>query len=357
MSTVASPINANDLHEFMGRFVGDLGATLSAALVLVGEKLGLYRALAGAGPTTPDELAARTGTDERYIREWLFGQAASGYVDYDPASERFELNPVQSACLADETSPTFIPGAFLLAAAGFKDEPVITEAFRSGRGVGWHEHHHDLFDGCERFFRPGYNAHLVSTWIPALDGAQQKLEGGAKVADIACGHGASTIIMAKAFPQSRFIGFDYHEASIERAREVAAEAGVGDRVAFEVASAQEFPGDGYDFISVFDALHDMGDPVGAARHVRRALADEGTWMIVEPFAHDRPEENLNPVGRIYYSASTMVCTPASRNQDVGLGLGAQAGERRLSEVITEGGFKSVRRASETPFNLVLEARP
>jgi SAM-dependent methyltransferase len=357
MSTTAAKIDEDRLHEFMGRFVGDLGATMSAPLVLVGDKLGLYRALAGSGPSTPGELAEQTETEERYVREWLLSQAASGYVDYDADTGRFAMNPVQAACLADEQSPTFIPGAFLLAAAAFKDEPLITEAFRSGAGVGWHEHDHDLFNGCERFFRPGYNAHLVSSWIPALDGVEEKLERGARVADIGCGHGASTIIMAQAYPRSRFTGFDYHAASVERARELAAEAGVEDRVAFEVAPAQGFPGGGYDLVTVFDALHDMGDPVGAARHARSALAADGTWLVVEPFAGDHPEENLNPVGRVFYSASTLVCTPASRSQDVGLGLGAQAGEARLAEVIAAGGFSSVRRVAETPFNLVLEARP
>ena len=355
MSTVAQPVDEAELQEFMGRFVGDFGAAVSSALVVIGEKLGLYRALA-EGPATPRELAERTSTDERYVREWLMGQAASGYVELDPDSGSFDLNPVQAMCLADPSSPTYIPGAFLLASAAYRDEPLITEAFRTGAGVGWHEHDHNLFHGCESFFRAGYNAHLVAEWIPALEGMEAKLEAGAKVADLGCGHGASTIIMAQAFPRSRFIGFDYHEASVESARERAHEAGVSDRVAFEVASAQEFPGEGYDFVAVFDALHDMGDPVGAARRVRNALAHDGTWMVVEPFAGDRPEDNINPVGRIFYAASTMVCTPASRNQDVGLALGAQAGEARLTEVIRQGGFGSVRRAAETPFNIVLEAR-
>jgi SAM-dependent methyltransferase len=350
-------IDEGKLDEFMGRFVGDLGAAISAALVVIGDRLGLYRAMADGRPVSPEELAEQTGTDPRYVREWLSNQAAGGYVAYDAENGQFSLTPEQSFALAQEGSPAFVPGAFQLATALIKDEPKITEAFRSGAGVGWHEHHHDLFAGTERFFRPGYSANLVASWIPALEGVPAKLEAGAVVADVGCGHGASTLIMARAYPGSEFVGFDYHEGSIEHARRAAAEAGVGDRVSFEVASAKSYPGDGYDLVAMFDCLHDMGDPVGAAAHVLETLAPDGTWMIVEPNAGDRLEENLNPVGRVFYGASTLVCTPASRDQEVGLALGAQAGEARLREVVTAGGFGRFRRAAETPFNIVLEARP
>jgi 2-polyprenyl-3-methyl-5-hydroxy-6-metoxy-1,4-benzoquinol methylase len=358
MATVQTQqLDEAKLEQFMGQFVQDFGATTSAALVIIGDKLGLYKAMNGAGGLTPAELAERTGCDERYVREWLSAQAASGYVEYDPDTGTFTLPPEQAMCFAIEDSPTYLPGAFQVAAAMFKDEPKITAAFRSGEGVGWHEHSHDLFIGTERFFRPGYNAHLITEWIPALDGVEDKLRAGARVADIGCGHGASTLIMAQAYPESQFTGFDYHEASIEAAREQARAEGLDDRVKFEVASAQDFPGGDYDFVAVFDALHDMGDPVGAARHVLSTLAEDGTWMIVEPNAGDRLEDNLNPVGRLFYSASTMICTPASKSQEVGLALGAQAGEARLREVVLEGGFTRFRRATETPFNIVLEARP
>jgi SAM-dependent methyltransferase len=344
------------LNEFAGKMVGDLGAAMSAALVVLGDKLGLYKQLAEAGPSTPAELAQRSGTAERYVREWLSAQAAAGYAGYDPATGRYALSPEQAMVFADEGGPAFMAGAFEIIASMFRDEPKLSEAFRSGTGVGWHEHDACLFRGTERFFRPGYEAHLVPEWIPALDGVQAKLERGARVADVGCGHGASTIVLAKAFPNSRFFGFDYHAPSIERARKSAAEAGVADRTQFEVAAAKEFPGKDYDLVAFFDCLHDMGDPVGAARHVRGALSQDGTWLIVEPFAHDRVEDNLNPVGRIYYAASTMVCTPASLSQEVALGLGAQAGEARLREVVAAGGLTRFRRATETPFNLVLEAR-
>jgi SAM-dependent methyltransferase len=357
MATTTQSIDQDKLDEFMGRFVGDLGAALSAALVVIGDRLGLYRAMGDGEPVTPDELAQRTHTDARYVREWLSNQAAGGYVSYDPAGEAFSLSPEQALALAQEGSPAFVPGAFQLATALIKDEPKITEAFRTGHGVGWHEHNHDLFAGTERFFRPGYVANLVSSWIPALEGVQTKLEAGAVVADVGCGHGASTILMAEAFPRSEFVGFDYHAASIEHARSAAAKAGVSDRASFQVAPAKEYPADGYDLVCMFDCLHDMGDPVGAAAHVLRTLAPDGTWLIVEPYAGDRLEDNLNPVGRVYYGGSTLVCTPASRDQEVGLALGAQAGEARLREVVTAGGFSRFRRAAETPFNLVLEARP
>jgi SAM-dependent methyltransferase len=355
MATTAQTIDQAKLEEFMGRFVGDLGAALSAALVVIGDRLGLYRAMADGSPVTAEELAQRTGTDPRYLREWLSNQAAGGYVTY--LDGRFFLSPEQSLALAQEGSPAFVPGAFQLATALTKDEEKISIAFQGGHGVGWHEHHHDLFAGTERFFRPGYAANLISSWIPALDGVQAKLESGALVADVGCGHGASTILMAEAFPRSEFIGFDYHQASIEAARRKASEAGLDARVSFEVAPAKEYPGDRYDLVAMFDCLHDMGDPVGAAAHVLDTLAHDGTWMIVEPYAGDRLEDNLNPVGRVFYGASTLVCTPASRDQEVGLALGAQAGEARLREVITAGGFTRFRRATETPFNIVLEARP
>ena len=345
------------LHEFMFKAIGDIGATMNAALVLIGEKLGLYKAMAAAGPLTPAELAERTDTAERYVREWLSAQAAGGYVSYDAATGRFTLPPEQAFALADETSPAYLPGAFQLVTAVLKDQPKIAEAFQTGKGVGWHEHDPGLFEGTERFFRPNYAGHLVDEWIPALDGVEAKLEAGARVADVGCGHGASTILMAEAFPKSEFVGFDYHQASIDWARRVAAEAGLRNRVKFEVATAKDYPGRDYDLVACFDCLHDMGDPVGAASHVRTSLAQDGTWMIVEPFAGDRLEDNLNPVGRVFYSASTLVCTPASLSQEVGMALGAQAGEKRLREVVTSGGFTRVRRAAETPFNMVLEARP
>jgi SAM-dependent methyltransferase len=357
MSNTTQTIDQAKLDEFMGQFVGDLGATVSAALVVIGDKLGLYRAMADGDPITAGELASRTGTDARYVREWLSNQAAGGYVSYDSPNERFFLTPEQSLALAQEGSPAFVPGAFQLATSLIKDEETIANAFHSGRGVGWHEHHHDLFTGTERFFRPGYAANLVTSWIPALDGIQAKLQAGALVADVGCGHGASTILMAQAYPRSEFVGFDYHQASIEHARTAAAQAGLDGRVTFEVATAKRYPGDGYDLVMMFDCLHDMGDPVGAAAHVRQTLTADGTWMIVEPYAGDRLEDNLNPVGRVFYGASTLVCTPASRDQEVGLALGAQAGEARLREVLNDGGFTRVRRASETPFNIVLEAKP
>jgi len=349
-------IDEDKLGAFMNQAVGELGATLGAALVVIGDKLGLYKAMAGAGPITSAQLADRTGTAERYVREWLNAQAAGGYVTYDPATRTYALPPEQALALADESSPFFLCGAFQLFASLVRDEPKIRAAFTSGAGVGWHEHHHELFEGTERFFRTGYRAHLVSEWIPALDGVEEKLRTGARVADVGCGLGASTILMAEAFPKSQFVGFDYHKESIEAARERARDAGVTDRVRFEVQPASGLTGT-YDLVCMFDCLHDMGDPVGAARHVHAALEPDGTWLIVEPFAGDAVEDNLNPVGRVYYGASTLVCTPASLSQEVGLGLGAQAGEARLRDVVTAGGLTRFRRATETPFNLVLEARP
>lgn len=353
----SAPLNQDKLNAFVGQVVGELGATYNAALVLIGDELGLYKAMAGAGPLTADELATRTSTDLRYIREWLNAQAAGGYVEYDPEIDRYTLPDEHAAALADENSPVFMPGGFQVALAATKASDKLVERFQTGHGLGWHEHDEGLFGGCERFFRPGYNAHLVSEWIPALEGVRGKLEKGAKVADIGCGHGASTVMMALEFPNSKFFGFDYHPASIETARKRAEDAGVADRVTFEVAGADTFPGTNYDLVACFDCLHDMGDPVGAARQVLDALDDDGTWLVVEPFAGDRIEENLTPVGRVFYAASTMICTPASRSQPLGLGLGAQAGQKRLGQIMDEAGFSRFRRAAETPFNLVLEVRP
>jgi SAM-dependent methyltransferase len=350
-------VDGDKLIGFVFRAVDEVGATLNTALVVMGDRLGLYRALAGAGLLTPGELAERTGTAERYVREWLNAQAAGGYVDYDPDSGRYALPAEHAVALTDESSPAYLPGFFQIALGTVHDSPRITEAAKTGAGVGWHDHAHDVHEGCERFFRPGYNANLVPAWLPALDGVVGKLQRGARVADVGCGHGASTIVMAQAFPASTFIGSDYHEGSIRTARERAREAGVGDRVSFEVAPAASYSGRGYDLVTMFNCLHDMGDPFGAARHVRGSLSPDGTWMIVEPTAGDRVEDNLNPVGRAYYSFSTLLCTPASLSQDVGLALGAQAGEARVREVVTSAGFNRFRRVSETPFNLVFEARP
>ncbi len=357
MSTQNSAVDPGKLQEFLGKAVGDMGAAMNTALIIIGEQLGLYKAMAGAGPLTPTELAERTGTAERYIREWLCAQAAGGYVTYDAETKTFTLPPEQALALADESSPCYLPGAFQIASALIHDEPKLRAAFQSGKGVGWHEHDPNLFEGTERFFRPNYAANLVSSWIPALDGVLEKLQRGARVADVGCGHGASTILMAQAFPNSHFDGFDYHEPSILWARRAAEAVGVGDRVTFTAAASKDYPGSGYDLVAFFDCLHDMGDPIGAAAHVHDSLARDGTWMIVEPFAHNCLEQNFNPVGRVFFCASTMICTPASLAQEVGLALGAQAGEDLLEQVVRKGGFTRFRRATETPFNLVLEARP
>ncbi len=349
-------IDEAKLNAFMGRFVGDLGAVMHAATIVVGDQLGLYKRLA-EGPADVETLARLTETDPRYLREWLSAQAASGYVEYDAASQRFSLSEEQAMALAQEGSPVFLPGRVPGGIAQFKAIPKMMQAMRTGLGLGWHEHDVSLFHGTERFFRPGYAANLVSQWIPTLEGVDARLKAGATVADVGCGHGASTVIMAQAYPASKFFGFDYHAPSIEHARNAAKKAGVQDRVTFEVAKAKDYPGKAYDLVTVFDCLHDMGDPVGAAAHVRASLKPDGTWLIVEPFANDRLEDNLNPIGRIYYSASTFICTPASRSQEVGACLGAQAGEARLRDVVTKGGFSRFRRATQTPFNLVLEARP
>jgi ubiquinone/menaquinone biosynthesis C-methylase UbiE len=357
MSTATVPaLDVDKLNAFIGQFVTDLGAAVHAGMVVIGEKLGLYKALA-SGPMSPAELARKTATDERYVREWLSSQAAGGYVSFDARTNKFSMTEEQVFTLADEDSPAYLPGAFELALGSLTAVPRIAESFKTGAGMGWHEHVDDVFHGCEKFFRPGYAANLVSSWIPALHETKAKLEAGAKVADVGCGKGASTILMAKAFPKSRFFGYDYHLGSIEAARESAHREGVADRRTFEVSKAKDFPGNDYDLVTVFDCLHDMGDPAGAAAHVRQSLAKDGTWMIVEPFANDHLKDNLNPVGRVYYSFSTLLCTPCSRSQEVGLCLGAQAGESRIKDVVISAGFNRFRRASETPFNIVYEARP
>ncbi|MDB5519153.1 MAG: SAM-dependent methyltransferase [Tardiphaga sp.] len=344
------------LNAFVGRMLGDLGALTNSVLVHVGDQLGLYKALRKAGSTDSIALAKQTGTSERLLREWLSAQAAQGYVTYDRDTKKFSLSVEQAMVFADDESPVFMAGFFDIAAGLFHDVPKIVNAFKSGGGLAWHEHNGCLFCGTQRIFRPAYNHHLVNEWLPALDGVVDKLQKGISVADVGCGHGASTILMAKAFPQSTFHGYDYHQESIEAARDAAKQAGVGDRISFEVGAAKDFPNRGFDLVCFFDCLHDMGDPVGAARHVSETLAPDGTWMIVEPFANDRLEDNLNPVGALFYAASTVVCTPASLAQEVGLALGAQAGEARLRDVVTQGGFRRFRRATETPFNMVLEAR-
>jgi len=357
MSTTQTPvIDMNKLNAFVGQFVTDLGAAVHAGMVVIGEKLGLYKALVGNGLTAA-QLAAKTKTDERYVREWLSQQAAGGYVTYNEKNNKFSLSEEQAFTLTNEDSPAYLPGAFELALGALAAVPRITDSFQTGAGMGWHEHVDGVFHGCEKFFRPGYAANLMSSWIPALDGVQAKLEAGARAADVGCGKGASTILLAKAFPKSQFFGFDYHDKSIELAREIAQREGVADRVTFEVASAKNYPGKDYDLVAFFDCLHDMGDPVGAAEHVRGSVARDGAWMIVEPFANDQLKDNLNPVGRVMYGFSTLLCTPCSRSQEVGLCLGAQAGEKRIRDVVTEAGFTRFRRATETPFNLVFEARP
>jgi 2-polyprenyl-3-methyl-5-hydroxy-6-metoxy-1,4-benzoquinol methylase len=344
------------LEAFAGKMMNEMGAAISGALTLLGDRLGIYQALAKAGPISSEGLARATELDERYLREWLCAQAASGYIDCDAAEGLFWMNPEQAAVFADPDSTLPISAGFYSISAVYHDVPLLEAAFKSGKGVAWSEHHSCLFCGTERFFRPGYRENLVAKWIPALDGVEAKLIAGGQVADIGCGHGASTVLMAKAYPKTRFVGFDVHDESIKVARERAAEEGVTN-IEFHVASAKNFPGTDYDLVTIFDALHDMGDPVGAAVHIRGALKPDGTWMIVEPMAGDTLAENLNPLGRIYYSFSAMICTPGSRAQEVGLALGAQAGEKRLRAVVEEGGFSRFRRATETPVNLVLEARP
>jgi len=354
-TTTTPPIDEARLGALVEQALGDLGSVLQAALVVVGDRLGLYRALVDGGPQTPAQLAERTGTVERNVREWLAAQAAAGYVERD--DDRYSLSPEQAALFTDEDSPAFVMGGFQGMNAAAKADELLTEAMRTGRGVGWGEHHHDLFRGTERFFRPGYKANLVQSWLPALDGVVEDLAAGATVADVGCGFGASTIILGEAYPASTFVGFDSHGPSIDAAREQAAAAGLSEKVRFEVAPAKEITGSGYRLVCYFDCLHDMGDPVGALVRAREVLADDGTVLLVEPYAGDSVEENMTPVGRVFYAASSLICTPASQSQEVGLALGAQAGEARLAEVAREAGFTRVRRAAETPFNLVLELRP
>ncbi|MBV9665987.1 MAG: methyltransferase domain-containing protein [Actinobacteria bacterium] len=345
------------LEEFTNRFAADFGAALHATTVVIGDKLGLYRALADLGPTDAAGLADATACNTRLVQEWLDAQYVSGYCHFSAQTASYWLSPEQAAVLADVDSPTCLIGSMTLAASTAKDEDKIREAFTSGAGLGWHEHHHDLFHGTERLFRPGYVGNLVSSWIPALDGVEEKLAVGGSIADLGCGHGASSILLAQAYPRATVYGFDYHQASIDVARKRAAEAGVADRVRFEVASAQDFPGDGYDLICIFDALHDMGDPAGAARHIREALAADGTWLLVEPMSADSLEENVNPVGRIFYAASTSICTPGAQAQAGGFALGNQVPDATWAELVTDAGFSQFRRATETPFNRIFEARP
>jgi SAM-dependent methyltransferase len=352
---MTSSIDENALNEFLGRFVGDLGATAAAGSVVLGDRLGLYRALA-LGAANAAELAERTGTTTRYVAEWLRGQAASGYVVYDAATDSYSLTPEQAFALADPDGPVYMPGAFQLALGALQAEQAIAECFRTGTGLGWHEQTENVHIGCERFFRPGYAANVVASWIPALEGVVPKLLARAKVADVGCGLGASTILMARAFPNSTFHGSDYHQESITHARKNTADAGLDGRVSYEVAGAQDFAGTDYDLVTTFDCLHDMGDPLSAARHIRDSLAPDGTWMIVEPFAGDSVAENLNPIGRVYYSFSTLLCVPNALSQRGGYSLGAQAGEAAIRRVATDAGFTRFRRVAETPFNLIFEAR-
>jgi SAM-dependent methyltransferase len=357
MSVTDTPrLDEAALEQFVHQTVGDLAAAISGLMVHLGDRLGLYRAMAGAGPLTASDLAARTGTHERYVREWLSNQAAGGYVAYDPAVGTFELGAEHAFVLANEESPVFLAGAFETVASTYTDHEAFVDAFRTGEGVGWGDHDHRLYTGALRLFRPGYEANLVGSWLPALDGVVEKLRDGASVADVGCGLGASTVIMARAFEHSSFVGYDIHEPSIDAAREAAVDGGVARRARFEVASATDFPGTGYDLVTLFDCLHDMGDPVGAARHVRESLAEDGTLLLVEPAAGAALEDNLNPVSRLYYGLSTVICTPSSLDQEVGLGLGAQAGPKRLEAVLNEAGFSHVRVATQTPFNLIIEAR-
>ena len=348
-------IDEKKLNDFMGKAVTDIGAAMSVVLFIVGEKLGLYKAMAGSGPLSPAEVAQKTGTQERNVKEWLLNQAAGGYVTYDPATKKFTLPDEQALALAQENSGAYLHGAYEIISSLFKDEPKIELAFKGEAKLGWEDHDKALFSGTERFFRPSYASNLVGSWIPALEGVEAKLKSGARVADIGCGHGASTIIMAKAFPSSTFVGFDNHAPSIEAARKAAEKEGVSGNTSFEVASSTDYPGNDYDLVAFFDSLHDMGDPTGAAAHVMKSLKKDGTWMLVEPFAGDNPEENFNPVGRVFYAASTAICVPGSLAY-AGPALGAQAGEETLRKVVTAGGFKTLRRATQTPFNLVLEAK-
>jgi SAM-dependent methyltransferase len=350
-------VDTDKLMAFVFRAVDEVGATLSCALVHLGDRLGYYRDLATYGATTPEELASRTGTGLPYAREWLNAQAAGTFVEYDAATGRYTLPPEHAVALTDETSPAYLPGFFQIALGTVRDSHRVVEAARGSGGVGWHEHNGDVHEGCERFFRPGYASNLVDAWLPALDGVVASLEAGALVADVGCGHGASTVLMAEAFPASTFLGSDYHAGSVTTARQRAADAGVGERAGFEVAAATGFSGAGYELVTMFDCLHDMGDPEGAARHVRKVIDPDGTWMVVEPAAGDRVEDNLNPVGRVYYGFSTLLCSPASLSQPVGAALGTQAGPARIRDLAERAGFTRFRIAAQTPFNNVYEIRP
>ena len=350
-------VNEAKLHEFIGKAVNEWGAAEGALITFVGDRLGLFKAMAGAGGVTPEELATRTGTHPRIIKEWLAGQAAGGFVKYNPSTGTYTLPEEQALALTDENSPAYIPGFYQTLVSLFKDEEKIIEAFKTGKGLGWGDHHHYLFEGTERFFKPNYVANLTTSWIPALEGVENKLKkGGARVADVGCGHGVSTILMAKAYPNSKIIGFDYHRPSIEWARKQAEKEGLKN-ITFEVAQSIDYPGDDYDLVTFFDCFHDMGNPAGAAKHVLQTLKKKnGTWMLVEPFSNDKLEDNLNPLGRLFYSVSSIVCVPASLNEN-GPALGAQAGEERIREMAMSAGFSKFRRATQTPFNLVFEARP
>jgi 2-polyprenyl-3-methyl-5-hydroxy-6-metoxy-1,4-benzoquinol methylase len=357
MEAFMADVDMDKLHQFVGQMLGDLGGAASVALAHIGDELGLYKTLHAKGPMTVDELAAAAGVNQRYLREWLSHQAASNYVAYDPATQKFALPPEQAMVFAIEDSPVYLNGAFETMAAILGNQELVKPAFKTGEGVAWGDQSTCMFCAVARFFRPGYQNNLVNAWLPALDGVVAKLERGAKVADVGCGHGWSTVFMASAFPNSEFVGYDFHPKSIEEARKHASEHGGSANVRFEIGMAKDYAGVDFDLVTFFDCLHDMGDPAGAAAHVRQSLKPDGTWMIVEPIAGDRLEDNLNPVGRLYYAASTMICVPTSLSQEVGAALGAQAGEARLREVIASGGFTSVRRATETPFNMILEARP
>lgn len=349
-------LNENILHELLGKVVTEMGAAANGPLITIGDKLGLYKTLSESNSMSSQQLANATDTAERYVREWLSAQAASGYIDYDANSNTFSMTPEQTAVFGNNKSPVFMTGAFNVISSLYHDEAKIENAFKTGEGVSWGDHNNCLFCGTEKFFSPSYEGNLIDNWLPALVGVVEKLKKGAKVADIGCGHAASTIIMAKAFPNSTFIGYDYHSKSIDQAKERAKDAGVIN-ISFEVATAKNYSGKDFDFICFFDCLHDMGDPVGACAHTKAALKPNGTCMIVEPFAKDSLAENLNPVGRAFYAFSTMLCVPCSLNQEVGKALGAQSGEKLLKEVITKGGFTRFKRATQTPFNLILEARP
>jgi 2-polyprenyl-3-methyl-5-hydroxy-6-metoxy-1,4-benzoquinol methylase len=350
-------IDQDKLNQLVMKFVADLGASANGPNILLGEQLGLYKALSASGAQSPKELAEITGTNERYVQEWLAAQAASGYVNYDPSSKKYFMSPEQTFALANENNAFYVPGAFYIVSSMYKDERKMVDAFRTGKGFGWGEHHNDLFIGTKKFFKPNYIGNLVGSWLPSLDGVVTKLQAGAKVADVGCGLGASTILMAKAFPNSKFVGYDLHLESIEGARNDSVTEGVTSNTDFEVAMAKDYPGKDFDLVTFFDCLHDMGDPVGAAKHVRESLKPDGTWMIVEPFAKETVQDNMNPVGRIFYNASAMICVPSSLSQEVGLGLGAQASDADIHKVIREGGFTRIRKAAETPFNRVFEARP